>query len=217
MSVTGIVVSCNTPDLIRDAVESLKSFHSKMNIIIVDGSDKGNSCQYVVKNLCNKHKGVKAFLFGSNIGHGIGLDFGIKQATSKNVLIFDSDIEVKKPVIQDMLIHGRFYGIGQVVYVDNTGRNAATGIKYLHPHFAIISRREYFAHPGFRNAGAPLLVTMRSVNSNKIIDFNVSEYVLHKERGTRIILKPEERSRAQNIQRKQITQHLASAVQFGDF
>ena len=194
--ITAVVVCHNTPDLIRKAVLSMMKYQPEVKILIVDGSDPKNHCQRVVQMLSEKFWNVKAFTLGYNIGHGAGLNYGISKATTKNVLIFDSDIVVRKPFLYDMLSFTDFYGVGKVVKVNDHGENSEEGIRYLHPYFAMISRKGYFQRKPFMNSGAPCLQAMKDLQSigrpyseSVLIDFPVEDYVLHHERGTRKVIK----------------------------
>ncbi len=148
-----VVVCHNTPNLIREAVESMAAFHPKLPILIVDGSDTGHECQSTVRKLGLQLPEVRYFTANKNVGHGDGLHLGISMMFAKNILVFDSDIEVKREFLLDMLCHEDFYGVGHVITVDPTGMNAASGIHYLHPYCALINREKYFQYAKFRNAG----------------------------------------------------------------
>jgi len=188
----GVVVSYRAPELIFNAVTSIKRFHKRLPILIVDGSGAKHECRKVIQSLCKKYPDIETQFHAENVGHGVGLHLGIQAAKTKNVLIFDSDIIVRRPFIADMLIHRFIYGIGQIIHVDEVGKNADTGFRYLHPHFAIINSFQYFKHRPFVNRGAPLINAMKEMHGqNLLIDFPVQDYVTHLERGTVNILRGE--------------------------
>ena len=193
-----VTVAHNTGGLLADAVCTLKKWHPLLSITIVDGSDNtppGRDCQTAIRALVQSYNGVDAVFMGRNIGHGDGMHYGIMKAGKENVLVFDTDVIVKKPVLQ-IFGNDKYYAMGMMVYVDKSGHNQPTGIKYIHPYFALISRPEYLKFPKFRNAGAPCLYAMKAINHYNpahLIDVDVARYVVHLERGTRAILKPEEK------------------------
>ena len=189
MNTTAVVVNYNTPELLRAAISSIRKFYAQLPIIIVDGSEV---C--TIKELA-QDPNILICHPRYNIGHGLGLEMGIKNVTTKNILVFDSDIEMLKPCIElmEIALKEDVYGVGLVVQVDETGHNVDKGIPYLHPHFALINKRHHIA---FVHSGAPALKAMRQLNNNKnlrLINMDVSRYVLHKERGTRVVVDEMER------------------------
>lgn len=188
MKITAVTVCYNTPELISLAVSSIKKHYPSLEIIIVDGSEKTHPCSKQCDIIKNNYSNVSVIHTYKNIGHGKGLHLGIRKSRSDYILVFDSDIEMKKSCLDLMVkkMPGN-YGVGQVVKVDDKGLNSDSGIDYLHPYFALISRKMYNALPGFKNCGAPAIDTMRELDKFKIpvCNFDLSSYVLHKERGTR--------------------------------
>lgn len=204
---TGVVVSYRAPELIFDAVCSMKRFHRTLPIHIVDGSGRNHECRKTIQMLINKFEGVTAQCHDRNIGHGNGLHAGICQVNAKNVLIFDSDIIVNRPFIADILRFPLFYGVGKIVHVDDKGENVSRGTKYVHPYFSVINRSMYFEHAPFENHGAPLLKAMKSIRDKSLlIDFPVENYVTHLERGTRNLLQGQSRIKP-TVNQKQTTRH----------
>ncbi len=180
-NVTAIIVNYNTPDLLRDCVASIRKFYPCMDIVIVDGSEDDS----VSFSMRDKH--TFTIPLRSNCGHGPGLNIGIRSTETDYVLLVDSDVTIDKPgVIEAMLkLPLTAYGCGQVVEVNETGNNVHDGIRYLHPHFALIRRKAWDLYPPFINHGAPLLATMKM--QPYIMNFPVGEFVTHKGRGTRVL------------------------------
>lgn len=193
MNLTGVVVCYNTPELIRDSVQSIRNFYKNLQIIIIDHSQNGSNCWREVQSI-KRLGNISLIQTNKNLGHGIGLNMGIEHVKTDNILIFDSDIVMRVPCLEVMMmgLSKDTYGIGQVIKVDKNGVNNNDGIEYLHPHFAIIKKDFYNIFAPFRNHGAPLLDTMKglSYSNVKIKDFPVSNYILHKERGTVNTIRP---------------------------
>lgn len=194
MNVTAVTVVYNTPKLILNCVVAFRLHYPNIPLLIIDGSSSVSECARVVNILQKKYKNITVYRPGYNIGHGAGLHLGISMAKTNNVLIFDSDTEIKKHCISKMLLHldESTYGVGQVVKVNSSGYNDDNGFDYLHPHFAIINKKQYVRYPAVRNHGAPMILPMlklRTLKKKAIVNFNVSEYVYHHERGTVSILK----------------------------
>ncbi|MHA1395742.1 MAG: glycosyltransferase family 2 protein, partial [Promethearchaeota archaeon] len=211
--ITGITVCSNTKDLIERAYTSVRKFHTYMPIIIVDGSDPKNPCATYVKSLASNLTTVISL--GYNIGHGKGMAMGINQAKTKYALIFDSDIEMLKSPVNQMLemMEEDTFGVGFIQKVGMDGYDY--GVKpehkkqkwmpYLHPYFQLINIKNYRKFHPYVHHGAPCYLTMRDIYkrglSNKILKefpglghsasqgFNWKgksrEYIRHDTRGTR--------------------------------
>jgi len=192
-SITGIVVSWNDSELLKESIGSLRRVHPSMKIIVVDGSPEGSKCWAYAKTL--RDKLTKVYLLKYNIGHGKGLDFGIKKAKTKYVLLFDSDIVVKQPFAEVMLncMDEDLYGMGMIEQVCKDGMYHKSKkdrylIPYLHPYFALVNRKKYFEYPPFIHHGSPWIMTMNTIHScrKKLIKaFPTTDFVIHKKRGTR--------------------------------
>ena len=161
--VTGIVVTHNTINFIQTAIESVRRFHPTMPIIIVDGSDRNDPCQKYVISIADKFTTVVVCNF--NIGHGKGMHKAIGMAKTKFALIFDSDIEMIKSPVQQMLdmMEPDTYGIG---YLEKTGfdgyeygaqpHHKHQGFMYmLHPFFHLLQISEYYKFAPYVHHGAP--------------------------------------------------------------
>jgi len=197
--VTGIVVCCNTKDLMEQVYNSIRRFHPSMHIIIVDGSDPKNPCASYVKTLASNK--TKVTSLGYNIGHGGGMCLGIYQAETKYALVFDSDTEMVKSPVRQMLkmMEEDTFGVGWVCKTGFDGidygkrpRHQETGhISYLHPYFHLIDIDNYKKYRPYISHGAPCLSTMIDIHkkglSEKILkDFpDLGDFIKHHHRGTR--------------------------------
>lgn len=196
-------MSYETPSLLKEALESVRRFHPDMKIIILDGSQVGSECYNYV---CSLASGITTVgVCGYNIGHGRGLDTGIRMVKTKFALIFDSDIVMLKSPVEQMLamMEEDTYGVGAFDYVDERGfgknnhsqawRDAA--VKYLHPYFQLVQVSEYFKFPPYVHHGAPCFKAMNEIKrqglSGKILkefpgaSIYGDEYIKHDTDGTR--------------------------------
>jgi GT2 family glycosyltransferase len=186
--ITGIVVNYCTPE-IKTAVNSIKKFYPKLKIIVIDGSPQMSEGYTACDEL--RSINTKIIHVEKNIGHGHGLNHGITFAKTDYILIFDSDIEMIRLCLNDMLHElsvKKCYGIGEIQITDENGFNKPQGIKYLHPYFALISREKYKEFSKFLHHGAPLIKTMNeinAVNQGLLLNFPVKNYVRHDYKGTR--------------------------------
>jgi hypothetical protein len=211
--VTGITVCHNTKDLIKRAYSSIRKFHPDMPIIIIDGSDPRDPCAVYVKTLVSESTTV--FSLGYNIGHGKGMDLGIKKAKTKYALIFDTDTEMLESPVNQMLgmMEEDTFGVGFIQKIGPDGfdyglksqHKKQKSIPYLHPYFQLINIQNYKKYHPYVHHGAPCYLTMRDIYkrglSNKILKefpglghsaskgFNwegkPKKYIRHNTRGTR--------------------------------
>lgn len=183
----GVVVNYNTPVLLKNAIDSIRKYYDFPIIVISDAPYLERDDVILVET-------------GYNIGHGPGMDMGIRIASSKYVLTFDTDIIMNRPCIELMLDKlGDNYSIGKVYeipllsfYEDNRDIFDFTENPVMtHPSFQIVNREEYFKYAPYISDGAPTVLAyhdiMRKGDKHKIIDFPVQDYVWHRDRGTRDI------------------------------
>jgi len=215
--ITAISVCSNSKDLMERAYDSFRRFHSDMQLIIIDGSDKFDPCRKYVCSIASDKTTVGIFHY--NIGHGRGMDSALRMAKTKYALLFDSDIVFLKSPVEQMLklIKKDTYGVGYIELTGDDGfeygahahHSHLTPTKYLHPYFMLISVEQYFKFPPFVHHGAPCFKTMNAIKqqglSDKIlIEFpglghsssagwnwtgGPREYIQHDTRGTRDIRK----------------------------
>ena len=206
-------MSHNTVSLLENAYNSVRKFHPDMQIIIIDGSDATDPCRQYVESLASDITTVG--VAGYNIGHGRGMDAGIKLCKTKYALMFDSDIVMLKSPVEKMLelMKEDTYGVG---YTEPTGEDGfeygahphhknETVTRYLHPYFQLLQISEYYKFPPYVHHGAPCVHAMVAIKraglSDKIlVEFpglghssssgwnwtgSPKEWIQHDTRGTR--------------------------------
>lgn len=197
--VTGITVCYNTKDPMKRAYESIRKFYPNMPIIIINGSDANDPCTHYVKSLISDLTTVISL--GRNISHGRGMHMGISQAKTKYALIFDSDIEMLKSPISQMLMmmEDDTFGVGLIAKTGFDGydygkkpQHKKTGyMLYLHPYFQLINISNYKNFHRYVHHGAPCYLTMLDIYkkglSEKILKefFGLNDFIRHRFRGTR--------------------------------
>lgn len=197
--VTGITVCCNTKDLIERAYSSVREFHPEMPIIIIDGSDSKNPCAVYLQGL--RSEKTEVISLKQNIGHGKGMCMGIDRVKTKYALIFDSDIEMLKSPVGQMLgmMEEDTFGVGRICKIGFDGigygkrqRHKKQGwILYLHPHFQLINIRNYRKYHRYVHHGAPCYLTMidihkKSLSERILKNFpNLETFIKHYRWGTR--------------------------------
>jgi GT2 family glycosyltransferase len=176
--VTGITVTHNTKELIKNAYESIRKFYPEMLIIIVDGSDPADECRAYVESLTSPY--TMLILCQNNIGHGRGMDLALRQVKTKYALVFDSDIVMIKSSVQQMLdmMEPDTYGVGYTEKTDMGGyewgarpEHAADGFMYmLHPFFHLLQVSEYFKFHPYVHHGAPCFLAARDIHRQGLTD-----------------------------------------------
>jgi glycosyltransferase involved in cell wall biosynthesis len=176
--IAGVTVSYNMKQLLSDAVNSIRKFYPDFTIVVVDGSPEGSECRTYVEQLAQTDEHTSTLTFDWNIGHGRGMHAGLSALKTKYALLFDTDVVVTKPFLNDMMDKiGSSFGIG-AVHENWKKDGLPTGIRYLHPMFAIIDRERYLTLPPFVHNFAPCHKTMRAVNGD-VVSFPVREYIIH--------------------------------------
>jgi hypothetical protein len=162
----------------------VRKFHPDMQIIIIDGSPVGDPCYNYVSSLASDITTV--VLCGYNIGHGRGMDLGIRMVKTKFVLIFDSDIVMDKSPVEKMLamMEEDTYGVG---YLERTGLD---GFEYgaqphhagqemmmmLHPYFHLLQVSEYFKFHRYVHHGAPCFLAALDIHRKGLTSNIIKEF-----------------------------------------
>ena len=181
------MVEYATPKLLEKAITSIRKFYD-FPIIVIDGSGK-----------CDLPD-VEIIDIGYNIGHGLGMDMGIKMAETDKVLTFDTDIEMKEPCLELMMekMEDNTYAVGKVYLKNNTGfyndhRELfpyTSVVHIVHPSFQIVSKKEYLKYAPYISDGAPTVLSYHDImrhgrEKEAFVNFPVLDYIEHKNAGTR--------------------------------
>lgn len=187
--ITGVVVNYDTPVLLRNAIDSIRKYYD-FEIIVID-----NSLEPV------EIPDTRLIKTGSNIGHGPGMDMGIKLARTPFVLLFDSDILLIEPCIDMMFekINDNVYAVGKL-YVRNNKyfyekhRDLFVGdfAYIIDPAFHLLNRDQYYNFAPYISDGSPTVLSYldiaRQNKQHMLVDFPVFNYVNHLKAGTRNML-----------------------------
>ena len=177
-NLTAVTVHCNTLELLHKSVTSIGHFYPDLPIKVIENS------------IVNK-------------GHGPGMHEGIMTAESDFVLLFDTDIVMKKPCLEKMMeLFGKdTFGVGEVNLEDQEIYRIKFGsgtkkIPVLHPYFHIVQKKVYQKFLPYVQNGGPVFLTALDIFSQGLSDrilknFPVRDYVEHRWRGTRDINPPD--------------------------
>ena len=192
-----ISVHYKTPDLIYNQYKSVRNFYPNLPYKIIDGSDNN------VKYFEDIEKNDTLFTvdrFGYNIHHGPGMDHAIRNSKYEYLLILDSDVSLKKRVIEHLFDNFKGYATGKLIKIDSTGHekwqkkgeNPNNFIyTYIHPYCMLINKNEYIKYKPFKKHGAPCIDAMIDLYDNNKTDMLngviIEDYVDLKIRGTRSV------------------------------
>ena len=206
--ITGITVTWNNQDLIQRAYESIRRFHSLMKIIIVNGSDINDPGYHYVNNI--KDNNLTIINVGYNIGHGRGFLKAIDLVDTPYFLFFDTDIEMLKSPIEQMMsmMKEDTYGVGPIIQAGFDGHDYGymsnhyyeSPVLYIHPYFQLIQKSQYDKFHPYIHHGAPCISAMidiynRNLSEKILIHFyglqhsqnkHPQEYIWHHASGTSV-------------------------------
>lgn len=181
---TGLVVTYNTKGLIEISFNSIRKFHPQLPILIIDNSDPQNDCYKFVDSL--RSKITEVIHTGANIGHGLGMDKGLRKIQSEYALIFDSDIEMLKSPLSGMLsmMESDSFGCGWINEIGTDGFDYGTfrhqikdgPVKYLHPYFQLVNIRNYKKFVPYCQHGAPCYKTMIDIRRHGLSEKILKNY-----------------------------------------
>jgi len=182
--ITGLTVCSDTADLMQRAYESVRKFHPSMPLIIIDGSTAGDPCTDYVNSIAGPLTTI--IRPGYNIGHGRGMDMGLGKISTPYALVFDSDIEMLKSPVDDMLAQMELdtFGIG---YTEKTGLDGfeygsrehhkeQESMKMLHPYFQLISVANYHRYHPYVHHGAPCFLSARDIHNRGLTGKIIKEF-----------------------------------------
>jgi len=87
-----LAVSYNTLDWTRLLVQSIRKFTTlPYEIVIIDNNSSDGTVEWL-----KEQKDVRAILLNENIGHGMGLDFGVKQVRYPFTFVMDIDAHLQR-------------------------------------------------------------------------------------------------------------------------
>ncbi len=99
MNLSIVILSYNTPDLIKNCIDSIKKQYNpeidknEIEIIVVDNASKSENVEILSKYF-DKNKKITFIKNSENLGFGRGCNLGEKAAKGKYVLFLNSDTEV---------------------------------------------------------------------------------------------------------------------------
>ncbi len=164
-----VSVHYKTPEFIYKQYESVRKFYPEIPYRIIDGSDDD---VIHFEDLEAKDNNFKVERLGYNIHHGPGMDYAIRNSKYDFLLILDSDVVIKKPLIEAMLEKFQGYAVGRKRMVNIWGhQNWEDGLigklfpkmykyTYLQPACILINKNAYLQFKPFIKHGSPCIDAM---------------------------------------------------------
>jgi glycosyltransferase involved in cell wall biosynthesis len=193
-SITAVIINFRTPDLLRRAVRSFRTYYPAIPLLLIDnGSHDG--CDTVMRELQRQSPDRTELLLNrQNLHHGPAMDQALHHVRTQYVLFLDSDSEV----VQGGFLEGMLgvaksddahYAIGKKIFMNRRGFDVsepAGGMPYIRPMCMLVHRERYLLLPPFERHGAPCLTNMHAAVDRgfAVLHFPVEEYVFHAGRGT---------------------------------
>ena len=175
-SIEIVSVHYKTPDLICRQYESVRKIYPEIPYRIIDGSDDGIA-YFEDLEATDKHFNVERLRY--NIHHGPGMDFAIRNSAYDFLLILDSDVSLKMPLIEMMMENFCGYSVGRKRMVNTLGRQSWEDgwvgklfpkmykYIYIHPVCMLIGKEAYLQFKPFIKHGSPCIDAMIDIFRQK--------------------------------------------------
>jgi len=187
-----IIINFQTPDLLKNAVETFRAFYPAVDVLIVDNGSRDNSLD-IINQLIEKHPSSTRLLkFSENIFHGPAMHAAIEQTDKEYIFLLDSDTETTKGSFLEKMIElmqpaKKIYSIGQLDRVDKRGFiTNKNGTPAIRTYGMMLNRNHYLQLHPFEHHGLPTLKNFTDAHrlGFAVLNFPIENYVRHLGRGT---------------------------------
>jgi len=187
--ITALTVNYNTPGLLKRLLVSFRKFYD-IPYVVIDGSDKSN---YQKIKGFDEMFNVQIHHFPHNIHHGPGMEYGIKQIKTDQILVLDSDIIVLDGGWIERMqkeLRPTSYGIGDIQResmiskprlnprkFNDPEKKIKIEFPYLHPACMLINKSVVMRYPMPIKGGAPMIMAMYEIYIQNVDILQRSELV----------------------------------------
>lgn len=189
--VSAAVVNFQTPDLLRDAVQSFRGFYPDLSLLIVENGSQDESAERIEQLRKDAPDQISVISNEKNRFHGPAMDQSIRACETPYVYIFDSDTKTLEggfleSMIQIMESDSRCYSVGNRVAVSKRGFARPGGLPVPVSAFMLIRKNMYVQLSPFEHHGLPVLKNFTDAARKgwRVRQFAVEQYVEHLGRGT---------------------------------
>ena len=200
MDCTVLITHYQTPDLLRDAVASLRQHYSNVDVVVVDNGSSAASLP-LLESLGKPGREdatwngapVRVHRLESNRYHGPAMDFATRELiSSRYVFTLDSDTLTKaggflEQMISVLDVEDKRYACGRVLEVNRRGFATAGGEHRLcWVPYMMFRRDTYLSLSPFEHHGVPNLTNSIAASNLgfEFVEFPISDYIHHIGRGT---------------------------------
>ncbi|MCX6137643.1 MAG: glycosyltransferase [Ignavibacteriales bacterium] len=191
MTVTGVVVHFQTPDLLKTAVTSFRKFNPSVPLLIVDNGSDAASRRSVEALVQETDGQTMARYLPQNIYHGPAMHRALCDLETDLVFFFDSDTETERGGLLEAMEQKfagdtTLYAAGKKDVVNARGFHADEGTVIVQTPSMMIRRSIYMQLPPFEHRGMPTLVNFAAAHRRGFgfADVPVAAYIRHDGRGT---------------------------------
>lgn len=194
LPLTATIINFRTPDLLKRAAESLRTYYPGIPVLLIDnGSGNGSAGVMESIRLQNPAR-TEVIVNNENLHHGPAMDQALRHLQSRYVLFLDSDAEIRGGRFLELMVKAAeeqegHYAVGHCVRMNKRGFDVPLeegGTPYIRPYCMLIRRGLYLTLPSFQRHGTPCLANMKAAVDRglTLVDFPVYDYVSHEGRGT---------------------------------
>jgi glycosyltransferase involved in cell wall biosynthesis len=186
-----VVVNFQTPDLLKEAIESFRKYCPQSPLLIIDNGSQDNSREVIEQMRQHTPAYTSVLLLDENTHHGPAMHRAMNAVREDFIFFLDSDtkttqggfleaMETELEKAEDV------YGIGLPVTVNKRGFLAETGITIIAPAFMMLRRCLYSKFPPFEHHGQPVLKNFLCAQQKgyTLQSFPIENYIDHRWRGT---------------------------------
>jgi glycosyltransferase involved in cell wall biosynthesis len=192
--VAAVIINFKTPDLIRRAATSFRTFYPTVQLLLIDNGSHDESVD-VLRELHHQSPDHTSLIMNEeNRHHGPAMDQALRHEQTPFVLFLDSDCEVLRGGLIEGMVdlaekNPTSYAIGKRIWMNSRGfdvRDGSTAHPYIRPICMLIRRQMYLSLPPFQRHGAPCLKNMLHAvrNGMTLLNFPIEDHIVHKGRGT---------------------------------
>jgi len=186
-----VVINFQTPDLLKETVESFRKYYPQSPLLIIDNGSKDNSREIIeqMRQIAPLHTNV--LLLDENTYHGPAMHRAMNTVSEDLVFFLDSDTQTKQggfleAMQTELETSANAYAVGRQMVVNKRGFPANKGIKVLVPAYMMLCRNIYFNLTPFEHHGFPVMKNFLDAQQKgyTLKSFPVENFIEHRWRGT---------------------------------
>lgn len=198
-TIVAVTVNFKTPELVLECLDTFHEHYPAIHHIVVDNGGCRVS-KWVLEDLADRGR-IQLVKNHHNVYHGPALNQALALVNTPYAFLLDSDTKTEKGGFLEKMLgqfkDGKLFAVGWLRWVDGRrgipyrsqkqAENNPHALPYIHPYACLLDVKKLRQGPRFCRTGAPALRIMRNVELQgwRVEDFNIQDYVWHKQAGTR--------------------------------